>query len=99
MNHEEEKAARRENERQLAENERDLARLTGKMEATYENLPRDEALIAASVKATGASREKVVGILEGIAERELAALRDGTPAPRPDATVNPAVRRFREMLG
>ena len=91
MTHEQVKA-------QLAEVERRVAYLTGKMEVTYEGLPRDEALIAESMKETGASRERVVQSLKAISERELAALRDKSPA-MPEAVVDPAVKKFREMLG
>lgn len=84
----------------LAENERQLAFLRGKLAATHEALPRDEALIASLVEQTGATREMVVQRLQAIAEKEIAALRDSAPAPGPSdsAATDPAVKRFREML-
>lgn len=50
---------------------------------------------------TDADRERVVRSPEAISERELARLRDDRPAPGPsdDASLDPAVRRFRELLG
>ncbi|MGF1594616.1 MAG: hypothetical protein ACFCUW_15145 [Kiloniellaceae bacterium] len=80
--------------------QREVAHLLGKMEATYEALPRDEALIAGIMRDTGASREMVVQRLQAIAEKELGALRDSTPTPglSDAAAADPAVRKFREML-
>ena len=88
------------NRARIAENERVIARALGRMEATYEGLPRDEALIAEAMRETGADRERVVQSLQAISERELARLHDESPAPGPghDAPLDPAVERFREML-
>lgn len=85
----------------LAETERKRAHLLGKMEATYEALPRDEGLIAEIIAETGASRDKVVERLQVIADRELSRLREEHPDPGPDdqTTLDPTVKRFREMLG
>lgn len=88
------------NRTRLAESERQIAHLHGRMQGYFEALPRDEAAIAEIARETGAPRELVVQRLQAIAERELTALREAAPSPGPsdDDADDPAVRRFREML-
>ena len=85
----------------LAENQRRMAHTIGRLEATYEGLPKDEGLIAEIVAETGADRNRVVKNLEAIAKRELARLSEDHPDPGPtdDGPTDPAVKRFRQMLG
>lgn len=85
----------------MAEAERKIAHNIGRLEATYEALPRDEGVITEVMAETGADRERVVRSLQAISERELARLRDDHPAPGPsdDAPIDPTVRRGRELLG
>lgn len=85
---------------ELAESERKIAHNLGRLEATYEALPRDEGLIAEIMAETGASRERVVERLQLISECEIARLGEEYPAPGPsdDAPTDPAVKRFRELL-
>lgn len=98
--HDEDRRRYEANRTRLAESERQISYLRGRLEASYEALPRDEALIASIMKETGAPREMVVQRLEAAAEEELTALRESASTPGPsDAEVDdPAVRRFRELL-
>lgn len=85
----------------LAENQRKMAHTIGRLEATYEGLARDEGLITEIVADTGADRDRVVKSLEAIAEHELARLSEDHPTPGPtnDGPTDPAVKRFRQMVG
>lgn len=91
--HEQAKAA-------LAETERKIAHNLGKLEAAYEAMPRDEALIAEAIAETGASRDTVVERLQAIAERELTRLFKENSASRPSnhTSYDATVARFRELL-
>lgn len=84
----------------LAESNRQLAHISGKMEAIYEGLPRDETAIADLMQATGCDRDRAVAALESYAAGKIAALHDQTASPGPsdDAPSDPAVKRFRDML-
>ncbi len=84
----------------LAESNRQIAHITGKMEAIYEGLPRDETAIADLMQTTGCDRERAVAALETYAAGKITALRDQTgPAePTDGAPSDPAVKRFRELL-
>ena len=81
----------------LAEIEKKVAFNTGKLEAIYEAMPADEELITDAMAQTGGTRERVVERLKVISERELAALRDGTPTTTEDH-LDPAVTKFRALL-
>ena len=86
---------------ELTESERKIAHTLGRLEATYEALPRDEGLIAEIMAETGADRERVVERLQLISEREIARLGEEHPTlsePAHDAPVDPEVKRFRELL-
>ena len=84
----------------LAESNRQIAHLTGKMEAIYEGLPRDETAIADLMQATGCDRERAVAALESYATGKIIALRDQTvsPGPSDEGPVDPSVKRFRELI-
>ena len=84
----------------LAEGRREAAYLTGKLEAHFEALPQNEAVIADVMAATGCDRDRAVAALEAHAADKIEALRADTPSsgPADDALVDPAVKRFREML-
>ncbi len=88
------------NKSRLAESERQIAHLHGRMQGYFEALPRDEAAITEIMRETGAPRELVVQRLEALAERELTALHEAAPSPGPaeEDADDPAVKRFREML-
>ncbi len=88
------------NRAELAESERKIAHGLGRLEATYEALPRDEELIAEIMAETGADRERVVERLQLISERKIARLGEEHPTlgPSDAAPTDPAVKRFRELL-
>lgn len=89
------------NERAMADSERQMAYLNGKIEATWAATPRDEELIRELMETTGADRERVVAGLQAKADQEIARLREQhpEPGPAPADPTDPAVRRLRELIG